>query len=861
MADEARFDQSNFTAGEIDPRTAARSDWEQYYKALKQARNGLVIPQGGFQNRWGTTYVDTATVFTGNPINCELAVLVYDNTATYLLVWETASLKIYLENILVATVVTPYVQEDIKSLRFSQVIDRIVVTSGSLVTPPQQLSRSGDNPGGPGTAITAFAGPPANTLTSNTGYAAGLILPVTFNTGGALPTTVPQILAGQTYFIRTGAANTFQVFSTSADAKAAINAYTINNAGAASNVQVQNTWTFAAIAFIFVPAYDFNADYFGATVTFTPSATSGTNISITAANATPFTPAHVGGLFEGNGGIVRITAYNSPTVVHGYTIQDFVNTNAIPGGLSFVGEPAWSATRGWPVVSTYFQQRLWFGGSPLIPNGIWGSVINLVYSFDDSETLADNAISWYPANGSANVIVALTSARSLIVHTNTGNYSTPLGTEIPLTPTNFVLTEHNKFGVTAIQPVYIDNQIIFVDGSGNNVINMIWEITQQSLVTNNISVPSSGLIIQPVDMAAFAQPNFTDGFYVLFVNNDGTMAVLQTLHEQTILAWTLQNEITYGAGGDQANSIQTPADYIRVVTGLNRAWVTVYRQIPTPQAGVPITNFNTVPNTLFALNAFNATEVVRGALVPAIPTMITFTTAGVLPTTVPQITTTTYFFAIPLTTSVFAVYPTSTDAINNTNLITITNAGVNSDVVVWRLTPRLDIEELDFTVFTDSSTTQTYSPATQTITGLNHLNGQLVQVKADGYVLSPEMVFNNQITVEIPVSEITVGLQYTTTLGFLPLTIPGYQGILYKPKHIRKVYINYYNTIGATFQGFDIPVITMQNIVIGQVPIPQTGVFEYTAMEGWNGFEFTLQVTQPFPLPITILAISYVVDI
>ena len=109
-----RFDSANFTLGELDPRCYARVDSEIYYKTAKRVRNCICIPQGGIDRRWGTTYVDAFTDITdANPVYVEIATLVYNDNVIYLIAVSATQFKIYLENILVATVSTPYAQEDI----------------------------------------------------------------------------------------------------------------------------------------------------------------------------------------------------------------------------------------------------------------------------------------------------------------------------------------------------------------------------------------------------------------------------------------------------------------------------------------------------------------------------------------------------------------------------------------------------------------------------------------------------------------------------------------------------------------------------------------------------------------------------
>jgi hypothetical protein len=841
-----RYDQNSFTQGELDPRVYARTDWENYYKGCKQLRNSIAIPQGGIQHRWGTEFVDFCTVVQNNFNYAEIQEFIYNNNVIYLTLWEAGSLKIYLENILITNIVpivTQYAQEDIPTLRFTQIETRLIINTGNFQ--PQQLVRSADA----AQNITAFDNP-NSTLTANVGYNAGQILPVQFATTGALPTTQPQIYAGRDYFIKMVTGNTFQIFSSSTDAANDVNAYAITALGVNSTVIVQNTWTLSNITFTTLPAYDFTGGYFGAGFTFTPSAVSGNPITLTA-SGNIFTAAMVGGLFTGNGGIVRLTVFTDATHMNGFTIEAFPNTNAIPGSISFLGEPAWSTARGWPRTGAFINNRLVQGGTALIPNGVWLSVVNNVYNFDDSQDLADDAIASYPASGTMSYLQSMTAARSLIVHTTDGNYSSPVQTEQPMTPSNFVLTIQNKFGVGTLQPVFIDNQVIFVDSSGNNIINMIWEFTQSSYVTNSISIKASGLIRNPVDMAAFAEPNFVDGFYVLFVNNDGTLAVLQTLNEEDILAYSLSNTSTYIAN-DQVNDFDIVASsYLKVVTAQNRCWFLVERTFPVAQAPVAIVGFTA--NTLQA----NAHGMTVGEA-----TQVTFTAVGAVPTANPLLNTTQYFWAVATDANNFMVYDSAANATANTNAYTFTDSGVMASLVVWARTNRLVIEEIDFNFLTDMSKQIKLNVPATVITGLDNYNGMVVQIVADGYVVPSQTVFGGQITLQEEASIINIGLEYDAILVPLPPTIPLVPGMLMKPRHIRDIYIHYYNTIGATIQGFGIPVIQMQQVVLDGPDLPQTGVFDYTLMEGWEGPVPTdIMIVQSQPLPMTILGLSYNLEV
>lgn len=835
---EAKFDQFAFTQGEIDPRIQSRPDWDGYYNSAKYARNVQVIPQGGVQRRWGTLYVDTCTV--GNPKypdQFEICTLIYDDSAIYLIVWEALSAKIYLENVLIATVVTTYNAEDIANLRFTQVENRLIITNVNFH--PRQIIRSAN-----AANIIASVDTTNMYLHLTTPGTIGQVLPVQFTTSGTLPTTTPQIYTGRTYYIRFITPQDIRVYTTSFNAINNVNFYTISALGTpTSNAVIQNTWAISDITFVNTPVYDFNAGY--AAITFTPSATSGNAVTITASGtwngATGFTAAFIGGIVQGNGGTLRIVSVGGGgTTATGYTIHSFADTTAIEGTLAFIAEPAWSDIRGWPKYGSFFQNRLVFGGSNSIPNGVWLSTINSAFNFDDTQALDADAISWYPAGGSINTIVGLTSARSLMVHTNNGTFSTPLLSEQPVTPGNFVLTEQNKFAVQPIQPIFIDNQIIFVD-TASNVINMIWEITQSAFITNNISVMSSSLITSPVDMASFYEPIATDGFYALFVNSDGTLAVYQTLHEQGIGAWSLMDTKTANVA-NAIVSIDTVNDYLSLTT--------------------PIT---------------------PGEIYP-----ITFTTTGTLPATIPQIYTGTTYYMRSVTDTKMRIYSSQSNATNDVSWFAIRTLGSGSSInvlntsnfvhvitgnnrcwfLIQRLTPtglKMFIEELSFNVLTDAASLITLTAPSATVTGLSYLNGQTVNVKGDGFLLQDQVVSGGQITTEVASEQYEIGLNYVSKLTPLPISLPHTFGVLYSPNHIRVLYIRYYQSIGVTIQGFGLPIQVMQQVQLDTLPVPQDGVYLFTPMEGWTSFavgsENDINITQTYPLPMTILGLSYVLEV
>ena len=754
MAD-FRAEQSNFTYGQLDPRLQARTDYEAYYKGALNLTNCIVIPQGGITRRFGTIRIG---IFGDvDPRFIEITDLLTADGAVYCLVFTQNFIQIWLGNTIAvptgtSRVATNYLAADIQSLKFTQVQDRLIITHPFY--PPAQLVRSAVA----GTNITGFNAV-NNTLTIALAatYDAGSVLPVQFTTTGVLPTTVPQIAINRTYFAYFVTATTIQIFTTSnqANSQNTLNQstpYTIVNAGVNSQAVFLTQWTLSNIAFIFEPSYDFGFLNYNA-ITFTPSAVSG-NITLTA-SAPIFTAAYAangGGIFSGNGGIMRITGFTSTTQVTGYTILAFNNTNAILGALAFLGEPAWSATRFYPIACSFIQNRLVFAGSPSIPSGTWLSTPNEVFNFDDSELLPDNAISWYPSSNQGGIVVAVTAASSLLVHTSTGTYSSPVFAEQPMTPTNFVLTENTKDGVASIQPVFIDNQILYLDQTVQNVKNLIWEFSQSKYVLNNSSVPSSNLIKNPVDMTALVDPTVADGYFIIIVNGDGTLAVLQTLKAENIRAWSPQ--VTQSSNNNGITTINNKI--VRVTSKLDWCWFLIQRTFSAIATTTAITGFSAVDNTLTA----NAHGIPLNT-----PSLISFTVGGggSVPLTNPTVNITQYFWAIATTVNTFSIYGDYEDALNLQNVYLVMSAGVNASVNYLNQVTGIYLENLDFSNLMDSVMVFLNLNSNFINFGVNRFNGNYVSILADGYVYPNAQVFNNTLTLPVVAQNVTVGLPFTST--------------------------------------------------------------------------------------------------
>mgnify|MGYP001562613071 CR=1 FL=1 len=839
------WSQDFFAKGELSPLMYSRVTLQAYYQGLKRAKNVLCFPQGSAGKRFGTVYLNQVTGTT-DYTQTYFKSFQYLNECCYILLFKADTIDIYLEGEKIASVTsTGIMGDEVQLIDHTILENRFRVTTG--IYPPKDLRRTPNSP----VSITGF--------TSTTFTVAGPLSPVPSwyparFTAAVMPTTSPQIHANRTYFIRYTTSTAFKVYGTAEEASQDINAYTISNAGTTPVVVVQNTWTFANVTFSDLPQFDFTGGYDSSA--FTPAATTGYSILITrTSGAFNFTSNYVGGAFRGNGGIARIIATNGTNTATVNIVQAFNSTVAIPGTDVLITEPAWSDIRGWPRKCSSFQNRAFFANTDSLSNGLWGSFTNQFDNFNDllDQTDDDAAISWFPTSDTVNYIQFIVPYRSLTVHTNSGVYSTPLSIETAITPNNFSLSLQDSTPADFVQPQGIDNQIIVL--SGNDAHSLLWDGFNNAYTSNIISVANEQLIRSPIDEAPYTDKIRAGSRYMFIVNDDGTMAIYQSLIGENVSGFTeAELEQTYGNA------------YFRAVTSNfdGRAWFLTERQISNTLGAYNITAFtaDTLTNNTYVFPTTTFTAIIFGGTT--------------LPAATPTLATLTVYWAVGVTGNQFKVYTNQTDALAGENAIAFTSAGTSATISVYELQTVLLIEQLSFDAEVDCAgfyPTAIASGAVSSISGVARFNGQRVLMQGDGFGFDTIGV-NGTVNfvahgVATPVSVAQFGFPINVEITPLPISLSmtgnPKSSNLVDTKHLRFATFLFADTIGGTITqdniNFPIVLTTLEQVIPGLPPEPRTGAFEISVFGAWDDFRkssFTINHTEPFGMKLT--GIFYKVD-
>ena len=218
-----------------------------------------------------------------------------------------------------------------------------------------------------------------------------------------------------------------------------------------------------------------------------------------------------------------------------WSIANITLTNIPKYKFASTDENVWSTARGWPKSATFYQGRLWFGGSGSRPQTLWGSVTNDFYNFDVGSSLDDEALDLTLDTDQVNAITAVYAGRHLQIFTTGGEFSI---NDLPITPGRSSVRRQSLFGSSYIPPKSIDGATIFVDRTGKSVREFLYAYAEDAYTSGTVSLLASHLLNSPIDMDTLRGTGSADANYVYFVNYDGTVAVYNSLRAQEVGGWT-----------------------------------------------------------------------------------------------------------------------------------------------------------------------------------------------------------------------------------------------------------------------------------------------------------------------------------
>jgi len=511
----------------------------------------------------------------------------------------------------------------------------------------------------------------------------------------------------------------------------------------------------------------------------------GQNVTVTVVDANTYTigvdttlyPAYVSGGIS----IVETTTTYGETELDGIAFVQsadvlyLVHNNHAPATLSRTSHTSWSLANitftappaswgagNYPGAISFFEQRLWFAGTPNEPQQLWASK-SANYTDLTIGTLADDALSYTISTDQVNRIQWLSPGKVLTVGTVGGEFVVGASSlEEAITPTNVRVVRRSTYGSAAVRPATASSLVLFVQRSERKLREFVYDFQSDSYLSPDLTILAEHITATGIKHIAYQQEQDSIVWCVL---NDGSLIGLTYQRDQEVVGW---HNHQIGGTSDAAGTKAT-VDSVAVIPSIDgstdEAWLVVKRWI-------------------------NGVEV---------------------------------------------------------RYLEVISQGLG------------ETDSIEDSFFVDSGLSY-FGAAVSSVSGLDHLEGETVDILADGSVRVPQVVTSGAVTISGPAAEkIHVGLNYVTDLKTQRFEAGSQDGTAQgKTKRISSVELRLYKTVGIlagpNADNLDrIPFRSSANSMDEAIPL-FTGDIRLSMPSGWNK-EGTVFIRQNQPLPLTLLAI------
>jgi len=187
-----------------------------------------------------------------------------------------------------------------------------------------------------------------------------------------------------------------------------------------------------------------------------------------------------------------------------------VQTLVWNGGTSLTFSPAvftspptdWTPTNA-PRTVTFFQGRLWFGGTPTSLATFWGSRSNSYFDFT-SGTLATDAITRTIAKRGG-IRWMHGSVKNLLIGTESQELVISGGNLVIMTPDNTDYESQSAFGSLPIQPASLGNQVTFVSADGRKIFTMGYRFEENGWIATDLAFAAEDMTRDKIAVMTYAQ--------------------------------------------------------------------------------------------------------------------------------------------------------------------------------------------------------------------------------------------------------------------------------------------------------------------------------------------------------------------
>jgi len=550
-------------------------------------------------------------------------------------------------------------------------------------------------------------------------------------------------------------------------------------------------------------------------------------------------------------GAARYNVYKQSNGLYGYIGQtdatSFVDDN-ITADISKtppIANDPFTGSNNYPAATSYFEQRRTFGGTNSKLQTLWmtrsGTESNLAYSIP---TRDDDAISFRISATQANTIRHIVPLQDLMLCTSSAIWRVTSVNTDAVTPTSISRKIVSGAGASNVQPVVVDNNnMLYVAARGGHVreLGYVSSAQQSGYATGDLSLRAPHLFdsLDIVDLAYAQAPQPI----VWAVSSNGDLLGLTYVPEQQVGAWHRHDSYTATAESS-FESVTTVAEgtedavYVVVRRYINGGWKRYIERLHTRV-------FEELDDAFFVDSGATYDD-------PKTITAITKANPGV-------VTSASHGFS-----NGDVVDLSDIEGMTELNGVRVIVANVAANTFELTDEDGNNINTSSYTTYLSGGYAR---EAVNTLaSGLSHLEGETVNILADGAVMPQQTVSGGAITLNdsIKASRIHIGLPIEADIETLPLALEGVaafgQG---RQKNVNKVWLRVYRSSGI-FAGPSFTKLVEAKIrtdeVYGSPPDLRTGEVAIVLTPTWAD-SGTVCARQSDPLPLTITSMTIEVSV
>ena len=487
--------QNSFNAGELSPALKGRADLEKYRNGCDTMINFLPQIHGPARKRPGTRYVNEVK---DSSKQVRLIPFEYSTEQAYVLEFGDGYIRFYanggvvLDGASVYEISSPYSDTELADLDYAQSADVIYISHPNYT--PYKLARFAAT-NWTMTAVTFDWPPFSNENTDATTMTASAVT-------GSITLT-----ASASTFVSGDVGSYFKI---SEVVESKYDQWTTGTSISSGAVR----------------------HYSGNVYQASSSATTGSRPPIHTEGTE--SDGAVNWVFLHNGaGYAKVTAYTSATQVSADVISRLPASST--SATKKWAEGAWSPRRGYPRSVTFYEDRLWFGGSAWKPQTLWASTSG-DYENHEYGTNDDDALNYTINTQDMNTIQWLSPSKVLAIGTAAGEFTLSASSiSDPVTPTNVKITPQTTYGNAAnIRPLRVASSILFVQRAGRKLREYVYNFETDSFVAPNMNVLADHISDTGfVDLAYQQEP----GQIVWAPRTDGTLVGMTYERAEDVVGW------------------------------------------------------------------------------------------------------------------------------------------------------------------------------------------------------------------------------------------------------------------------------------------------------------------------------------